>query len=494
MSSSSRSSASTIVSSNPVEAPATAQGAAPGYIVVFREPSERNLPVLEKHLKLKEARGMAPRAGCVQFQAKAPGHQGPRLYQRLGVAVADLQGSEVQRMLQSEQVVAVVRNRVRTIPKPPETAAITGKERPFVNLIPSQVPDNPVAAYLTGIRDGADFALRALNQEVTMPEASRQVLAAPTPTIAWHLRSVGITSRSPTGKGVKVAVLDTGIDLNHPDFRGAMMEGTNVMSFVSGESAQDGHGHGTHCAGLVAGPLRPATGPRYGVAPDAELLIGKVLSNAGRGTDDQILDAIDWAADLGARIISMSLGSERFPGEEFTAPYEVIAKALLNSNPGVLLVAAAGNESSRPQYTMPVGNPAACPSILSVAAVDQSRRVAWFSCRKMDSIGSVDISAPGVAVHSSFAGGGYRLLSGTSMATPIVAGVAALVLEGDRKRRARALWKTLVTSASLLGDANDFGAGLVQAPVIKKPTKPKGVSMVPAHRAQVLQVRRSIRP
>jgi subtilisin family serine protease len=201
------------------------------------------------------------------------------------------------------------------------------------------------------------------------------------------------------------------------------------------------------------------------VAPDAQLLVGKVLNDAGKGTDDQILEAIDWAVDSGAKIISMSLGSERYPGQEFAAAYEALAKNLIASSPGVLLIAAAGNESERPSYTSAVDNPAACPSFMSVAAIDEARQVGWFSCAAMDEIGLVDISAPGVAVYSSYKGGGYLLDTGTSMATPIVAGVAALHLQQAPNSKAADLWKSLTDSALPLGDAKDFGAGLVQAAV-----------------------------
>ena len=133
------------------------------------------------------------------------------------------------------------------------------------------------------------------------------------------------------------------------------------------------------------------------MAPDADLIVGKVLNNEGEGQDDQILDGIDWAADFGAKIISMSLGSERAAGQPFATPYERLAERLLAS--GVLFVAAAGNESNRPFSTAAVGNPAACPSIMAVAAVDRNRQVASFSCAQLDGIGTLDISGPGVAVY-----------------------------------------------------------------------------------------------
>lgn len=215
---------------------------------------------------------------------------------------------------------------------------------------------------------------------------------------------------------------------------------------------------------MVGGPGTSAGRRRYGVAPDVELFVGKVLGDNGRGRDDWILDGIDWAADAGARVISMSLGAPRRVGGRFTNTYETVAENLLESSPGTLFVAAAGNESNRPWSTAPVGNPAACPSVMAVAALDYRKQVGFFSCRQMDDLGEVDLSAPGVSVYSAWTGGGYRSISGTSMATPHVAGIAALYLERAPDLSARELWDRLLASVVPLGDRRDFGQGLAQVP------------------------------
>jgi subtilisin family serine protease len=148
-----------------------------------------------------------------------------------------------------------------------------------------------------------------------------------------------------TGAGVTVAVLDTGIDLDHPDFRGRFIEGADAVSFVEGEDVRDLNGHGTHCAGVIAGPVSPACGTRYGVAPQVKLLVGKVLRGTeGEGYDSDILDGIDWAADQGAQIVSMSLGAPRNPGAPYNTVYERVAAHFLRGAQGPLLIAAAGNE------------------------------------------------------------------------------------------------------------------------------------------------------
>jgi subtilisin family serine protease len=250
--------------------------------------------------------------------------------------------------------------------------------------------------------------------------------------------------------------------MKHPDFKDRFEEGTNAVSFVPGQGVQDGHGHGTHCCGVAGGPKQSSGGTRYGVAPDVDLFAGKVLSNQGSGTDDGILDGIDWAADQGCRIISMSLGSSRNVGEPFSAAYETIAQQLLRD--GLIIIAAAGNESDRPFFTAPVGNPAACPSIMAVAAIDRQNRIADFSCRKMDDIGEVNVGGPGVAVYSAFKGNQFVMLDGTSMATPHVAGAAALYLETSPQTTGQELWDILQNRARALGDTNDFGAGMVRVP------------------------------
>jgi subtilisin len=282
---------------------------------------------------------------------------------------------------------------------------------------------------------------------------------------SWCLDLVRVAAGCPvTGRGVRVAVLDTGIDLQHPDFVDRARAGLTARSFVPGESVQDGHGHGTHCAGIIAGPMEPAGGLRYAVAPNVDLLVAKVLTDSGAGTTDQILDGIDWAADHGARLISLSLGTARSLGARFSAAYERAAETLLNQHPGVLIVASAGNSSGRPFLTSPVENPAACPSVLAVAAIDREKRIADFSCGQEDPFGAVDLSAPGAAVHSAWTGGGHRSAGGTSAAAPHAAGVAALHLEACPTLTAVELRKLLLDGALPLGAAKVFGHGLVQAP------------------------------
>ncbi len=278
----------------------------------------------------------------------------------------------------------------------------------------------------------------------------------------WGVHAVGADASSYTGKGIRIAVLDTGLDLSHPDFAGRAIVS---RSFVEGQPVQDGNGHGTHCAGIAAGPAAPASQPRYGVAGEAELYVGKVLGDEGSGGDGGILEGIDWAVEHGCHIVSMSLGSPVEPGQRYSAVFEEVARRALAA--GTLIVAAAGNESRRPESVAPVGHPANCPSILAVAAVDSTLRVAPFSCAGLEGDGGeVNIAAPGVDILSAWpAPELHHSISGTSMATPFVAGVAALHAQADSAARAARLGERLAQTAQSLKDsARDVGAGLARAP------------------------------
>jgi subtilisin family serine protease len=279
----------------------------------------------------------------------------------------------------------------------------------------------------------------------------------------WGLQAVGATTSPVSGSGVAVAVLDTGMDLEHPDFDGRSVVS---QSFVEGQEAQDGNGHGTHCIGTACGPLQPAEGPRYGVAPGARIHAGKVLSDGGSGSDASILAGIEWAIRSGCRVISMSLGARVEPGQEHSQVFETVARRALGQN--ALVVAAAGNDSRRAQgVVVPVSHPANCPSILSVGALDVRLQVADFSNRGIDQRGGqLDFAAPGVDVHSSWLmPRRHRRISGTSMATPHVAGVLALLAEANPDARADELVAQAFKGARRMEHpSHDVGAGLIQAP------------------------------
>lgn len=298
-------------------------------------------------------------------------------------------------------------------------------------------------------------------QAITAPTAEPEATPVDETLFTWGLQATGAPNSQATGKGIKVAVLDTGFDLDHPDFGDRTVVSS---SFVQGEEVQDGHGHGTHCIGTACGPREVDDGPGYGVAYEAEIYAGKVLSNAGSGADGGILNGINWAITNGCAVVSMSLGAPTRPGQAYSRTYERVAMRAMEK--GTLIIAAAGNESDRRiQRINPVGHPANCPSIMSVGAIDVARKMAWFSCGTVDTVGAIDLAGPGLDVHSSWPMPlRYKRISGTSMATPHAAGVAALIA-GATGARGFELWARLSQIARRLPLlATDVGAGLVQAP------------------------------
>lgn len=314
--------------------------------------------------------------------------------------------------------------------------------------------------YLRGNRDATNSLIDQL-----MRGAGGSALLATTAVdesqATWGLQAVGVVASRFSGAGSRLAVLDTGIDLAHPDFTGRSIIS---QSFITGEAVQDGHGHGTHCAGTAAGPLRPSSLPRYGIAYNAELFVGKVLNNRGRGTDTSILAGLNWALSNRCQVVSMSLGAPTQPDQAFSVVFETVARRALGA--GTVIVAAAGNGSRRSLGNIrSVSHPANCPSILAVGALDERLAIADFSNRGITVHGGqVDVACPGVNIRSSWPTPlGYESISGTSMATPHMAGVAALHAEAGAIAGA-ALWSRIAQTAQRLPlPSTDVGAGLVRA-------------------------------
>jgi hypothetical protein len=251
-----------------------------------------------------------------------------------------------------------------------------------------------------------------------------------------------------TGEGVTVAVIDTGVDQTHPDLAGQEVAERN---FSESPDSVDRIGHGTHVASTIVG-----TGTPYrGVAPGARLLDAKVFDEDGFARDSSIIAALRWAADQGAKIVNLSLGDEDRPG---TDPVETAVEEI--SARGVLVVAAAGN-SYRPET---IGSPASTDAALAVGAVDEADAMAVFSSRGPRHDGAVkpDLVAPGVDVTAAQAGGGHVAMNGTSMATPHVAGAAALLAQQHLDWTGQQLKAALIGSTTPVdGTEYDRGAGRV---------------------------------
>ncbi len=376
------------------------------------------------------------------------------VFDELGVAVVPLDPDQVQ----SVRVAAAVRGHVLAI-QPERIVYALGQS-------------GLSAEYLRGYRDAVTHLY-----DQTEPAAGRgngrsqrvgSVLYQDA-TATWGLQAAGVINSPFSGLGIRVAVLDTGLDLTHPDFAGRTIRS---RSFIEGEDVQDKNGHGTHCIGTACGPQGPAEVPRYGVAYNAEIYVGKVLSNRGSGSDRGILAGIEWAVNNRCAVISMSLGAPTRPGDTFSPIYERIGKRAMRR--GSLIIAAAGNESmdrstgGRLDPPNPVGYPANAPSLMAVAALDNQLLIAPFSNGSINPDGGqVDIAGPGVDVLSTWPmPTRYNTISGTSMATPHVSGIAALYAEATGARGME-LWAWLMRDAWRLSlSCADAGIGLVKAPVI----------------------------
>jgi subtilisin family serine protease len=236
-----------------------------------------------------------------------------------------------------------------------------------------------------------------------------------TEVIDWGLSLLHVPDhwKRTRGAGVRVAVIDTGIDESHPDLADAIDDARDFTASRAGPA--DRNGHGTHVAGIIA--ARKNNRGVVGVAPESRLLVAKVLGNDGAGTSTAVARGIDWAADCGARVISMSLGSPR-PDPHLLAAIQRAARK------GIFIIAAAGNSGR----LRAVDYPARWRETIAVAAVDRNGRLARFSSHGRE----VDVAAPGQDILSAFTGSSYAKLSGTSMAAPFVAGIVALLAALDR--------------------------------------------------------------
>lgn len=261
--------------------------------------------------------------------------------------------------------------------------------------------------------EAADLGFGAFKLPRFAHASASMVTMANRSKIPWGIKKVNAPAAwdFTQGAGVRVAVIDTGIDASHADLDGAVDGGYGAAADCSREECYlDDNGHGTHVAGTIAGRGAGQFGV-YGVAPKARLYAVKVLGADGSGSLSDVIKGIIWCANNDIQVANMSLGSD--------TPSETMQRALRYAKArGVVVVAAAGNSGGA------VGYPAAYPETIAVSAMDWNDQLASFSSRGPQ----VKFTAPGVAVLSAKLGGDYWTLSGTSMASPHVAGLAALAV------------------------------------------------------------------
>ncbi|MDN7023863.1 PKD domain-containing protein [Methanoculleus sp. FWC-SCC1] len=268
-------------------------------------------------------------------------------------------------------------------------------------------------------------------------------------TVPWGVSRIGAprVHTSVNGDGVRIAVLDTGIDYTHPDLDENYRGGYDFVGHDA--DPMDDNGHGTHCAGIIA--AEDDGSGIVGVAPGAEVYAVKVLDKSGGGYISDVVAGIEWAIENDIQIISMSLG-----GNSDSYAFRSACDAAYDA--GVLIVAAAGNDGRYSGYGDTVDYPARYDSVIAVAATDRSdRRASWSSTGP-----DVELAAPGVDIYSTYPGG-YKTISGTSMACPHVAGVAALLMEAQPGWGNAQVREHLAETADALGRSTWYGNGLVNA-------------------------------
>jgi subtilisin len=314
----------------------------------------------------------------------------------------------------------------------------------YMNVVKVSLPDRAVVA-LSNNKNVAFIEEDAIATAIGKKSNDVTTLSQTVPWGIPHINADDVQATGNTGNGVKVAILDTGIDGNHEDL--------NVVggaSFITTEpdALSDYNGHGTHVAGTVAG-LNNNLGV-LGVAPAASLYAVKVLDGGGSGSYSGIAQGIEWAIDNNMDVINMSLG-----GSSGSTTLQMACDNAYNS--GIVVVAAAGNSGSKGKGKRnTIGYPAKYASVIAVGAVDSSDNRASFS-----SVGDeLEVMAPGVSIYSSVPGG-YDTYNGTSMASPHVAGAAALILAGNPSLSNVDVRDRLSNTATPLGDAFFYGNGVI---------------------------------
>lgn len=320
------------------------------------------------------------------------------------------------------------------------------KELPLVNALVARIPIDGKVIEELGLHPDIrviedDFEVHTVKLPAGPIRQEKQV-------VPWGVKRIGAPEawRVASGEKVKVAVLDTGLDAGHPDLA-ANVRGTQNIKFP-GWRAGDGNGHGTHVAGIIAA-LNNSVGV-VGVAPRAEIYGVKIFNRQGNGYISDIIAGLDWALKNKMQVVNMSFGTSR-PSQ---ALEEAVRKCV---QAGMVMVAAAGNEGRDDSVLYP----ARYPGVIAVSAIDKKDNLASFSSRGPE----VTVVAPGVDILSTYPGGKYRTMSGTSMACPHVAGVAALVLSRNGHISSRQVAQVISGTATRLPGLTpaEQGAGLINA-------------------------------
>ncbi|MFQ5716432.1 MAG: S8 family peptidase [Nitrospinales bacterium] len=351
------------------------------------------------------------------------------------------------------------------------------KSLPLVNGLVCELPDDSAvtsASSIAGIKrveeDARVFAIDRRGRECLPGSACElggrnnnkmRVDLTKAQVLPWGVSRIGapLAWGGSTGAGVQVAVLDTGIDEGHPDLKGNIRGGVNFVAKdprkneVDPTKWRDENGHGTHVAGIIGAEDNDIG--VVGVAPDVSFLAVRVLDNRGFGLVSAVISGIEWAINHETRVINMSLGLDM----DIQALHDAVDAA---HGAGIVVVAAAGNSGDGIGTTDEVSFPAKYTSVIAVAATDSADITPFWSAEGQE----IELAAPGVDIPSTWKGGKYKTLSGTSMASPHVAGVAALMLArfpGSSPNEVRLMLQGAADDLPPAGFDNFSGHGLVDA-------------------------------
>ncbi len=323
--------------------------------------------------------------------------------------------------------------------------ALVNKSLPLINGLAVLLPPQAEQALLRRgevLRIDDDLVIRAVAKPAPAPQPAQE--------LPWGIDRVEADKAGVTGAGIKVAILDTGIDLDHPDLKNNIKGNVNIIS--SRRSGNDDNGHGTHVAGTVAG-VNNGIGV-VGVGSEIGLYAVKVLDKTGNGWLSNLIAGLDWCINNSMQVINMSIGAS----SENQSFHDAIIRTY---QAGIIQVAAAGNNGGS---TGTIDYPGRYAETIAVSALGQNTDGSLYFAGFSSYGTEVDVAAPGVGVKSTYHDGYYRILSGTSMATPHVSGIAALVLAAKGPMHPDTMKAHLRNTAESLGlPPYEVGAGLVRA-------------------------------
>ena len=318
--------------------------------------------------------------------------------------------------------------------------AVKTKDLTLINGKAVLLPPKAEAALArqTGVlRIDDDVIVEALVKKARTPKPQ------PLEVLPWGIDKIDAELVWPSGNTadpVKMAIIDTGIDVKHPDLTANLKGGVSTVGYTT--SYNDDNGHGTHVAGIV-GAVDNEIGV-IGAGPAIDLYAVKVLDRRGSGYLSDVIEGLDWAIAHGMQVVNMSLGTSA----DVLSFREAVQRV---NSAGIVQVAAAGNSGGSVIY------PAAYPEVIAVSATDNTDTIASWSSRGPE----IDLAAPGVSIYSTYKGQTYKTLSGTSMAAPHVAGAAALVLNsaiGAYDLNGNGVWDPIEVQNKLQDKAVDLGS------------------------------------